>query len=258
MSPSTWRPAQHPPRIAENWGAASSPLTTRSAKLLAHLDKHALRERTLIIFSSDNGPNPAEGGTATPYRGGKGEDTQQIGWTISPTIMSWPGVIPQGKRFEGMSCTFDFYATIAAAAKIPAPKHLDGVDLIPYLRGEKKGNPHEYVFWLNNEPGDAPRRHLVAARWKQWRLYRKHESDPWQLFDLAKDPREENDVAGEFPEVVENVAKEYAEWKTTHVPPPEIPKTKFKNPGPAIPTGHGWVISDGRLRPQHETKKKNQ
>ena len=175
-------------------------MTTRSASCSPISTSTALRENTLIIFSSDNGPNPAEGGTATPYRGGKGKGTQQIGWTISPTIMSWPGIIPQGKRFEGMSCTFDFYATIAAAAGIPAPEHLDGVDLIPYLRGEKQGSPHEYLFWLNNEPGDAPRRHLVAARWKQWRLYRKYESDPWQLFDLGKDPREEKNVAAQFPE----------------------------------------------------------
>jgi len=218
-------------------------------KLLAYLDKHKMRESTLIILSSDNGANPAEGGSSAPYRGGKGKGTQQIGWTLSPTIMSWPGVIPQGKRFEGLSCTLDFYATIAAAAQLPAPKHLQGVDLVPYLRGDKQGHPHDYVFWLNNDPDDSKHRHLVAVRWKQWRLYRKNESDPWQLFDLVKDPREEKNVADKFPEVVEGMAKEYARWKTTHVPPPKAVNVKARNP---VPTGHGWFISDGRLRPQKE------
>jgi len=237
------------PKNRRKLGGGIVSVDDQVGKLLTCLDKHKLRETTLIILSSDNGPNPAEGGTATPYRGGKGAGTQQIGWTLSPTIMSWPGVIPEGRRFGGMSCTFDFYATIAAAAKIPAPKHLDGVDLIPYLRGEKPGSPHEYVFWLNNQPDDAPRRHLVAARWKQWRLYRQHESAPWQLFDLVKDPREEKNVADKFPKVVKGMAAEYARWKSTHVPPPEPPMTNVKNPGPIIPRGYGWVISDGRLRP---------
>ena len=221
-------------------------------KLLACLDKNGLREKTLIILSSDNGANPAEGGSSAPYRGGKGKGTQQIGWTLSPTIMSWPGIIPQGKRFEGLSCTLDFFATIAAAAGIPAPEHLDGVDLVPYLRGEKEGSPHEYLYWLNNQSDDAPRRHLVAVRWKQWRLYRQREADPWQLFDLAKDPREEKNVADQFPKVVEDMARKHAEWKTTHVPPPKFEKLSVKS---GTPTGHGWVISDGRLRPQPVEKK---
>ena len=223
-------------------------------KLLAYLDKHKMRENTLIIFSSDNGANPNEGGSSAPYRGGKHKGTQQIGWTISPSIISWPGVVPQGKRFSGLTCTFDFFTTIAAAAKIPAPKHLDGVDLIPFLRGEKQGDPHEYVFWLNNDPNDSKHRHLVAARWKHWRLYRKNESDPWQLFDLVKDPREEKDVAEKFPEVVSKVDKKYNQWKSTHVAPPKPAKSMEKNPGKIIPTGYGWVISDGRMKPQPGAK----
>jgi len=215
-------------------------------KLLDYLDKHKLRENTLIIFSSDNGANPNEGGSSAPYRGGKHQGTQQIGWTLSPTIMSWPGIIPQGKRFEGLSCTFDFYATIAAAARIPAPKHLDGVDLVPYLRGEKQGSPHEYVFFLNNDPNDSKHRHFVAVRWKQWRLYRKRDADPWQLFDLVKDPREEKDVADKFPGVVKGMAAEYARWKSTHVPPPKRVAAEARNP---VPTGYGWFISDGRWKP---------
>lgn len=222
-------------------------------KLLACLEKNGLREKTLVILSSDNGANPAEGGSSAPYRGGKGKGTQQIGWTLSPTIMSWPGVIPKGKRFKGMSCTLDFFATIAAAAGIEAPKHLDGVDLLPYLRDEKKGSPHEILYWLNNQPDDAPRRHLVAVRWKQWRLYRQREKDPWQLFDLVKDPQELSNVAKEFPKVVEQMAARHAEWKKSHVPPPKIENVTGKsNP----PTGHGWVIGDGRLKAQPAEREK--
>jgi len=213
-------------------------------KLLAYLDEHKLRENTLIIFSSDNGPNLAEGGTASPYTGGKGAGTQQIGWTLSPTIMSWPGKVPQGERFKGLSCTLDFFPTITSATGISAPDHLQGVDLFPYMSGKKQGDPHEYIFWLNNEPNDPSHRHLSAVRWKQWRLYRWHEEDPWQLFDLHKDPKEEVNVAAQFPELVDGMDQQYQQWKTTHQPHGEIPKIKS---GPNIPTGYGWVMSDGRM-----------
>lgn len=215
-------------------------------KLLEVLKKHKLRERTLVIFSSDNGANVGEGGTSTPYRGGKGKGTQQIGWTLIPTVISWPGTIAQGKRYDGLSCTLDFYATMAAAVGKPRPENLDGVNLLPYLKGEKTGDAHESILWLNNQPDDAPRRWLVAARWKQYRLYKYKETDPWQLFDLEKDPREEKDVAGEFPEVVKTMAAQHAEWKKTLVPPvamPDLPKVS-----PVIETGHGWTLSDGRLK----------
>jgi arylsulfatase A-like enzyme len=217
-------------------------------KLLDVLEKHKLREKTLVIFSSDNGANGGEGGSSAPYRGGKGSGTQQIGWTIIPTIISRPGTVAKGRRYDGLTCTLDFFATIAAAIGKPGPEHLDGVDLMPYLKGEKKGDAHEYLFWLNNQPDDAPRRWLVAVRWKQWRLYKYKEADKWQLFDLVKDPREEKDVAAEHPDVVENMSKRHAEWKKTHVPPVKIPTLPKMQP--IIPTGHGWVISDGKQRPK--------
>ena len=243
------------PKKRRQLGGGIVSVDDQVGKLLACLEKNGLRENTLIILSSDNGANSSEGGSSAPYRGGKGGGTQQMGWTLSPTVMSWPGSLPKGKRFDGMSCTLDFYATLAGAAGLAVPEHLDGVDLLPHLRGEKKGSPHEFLFWLNNQPDDAERRHLVAVRWKQWRLYRQREKDRWQLFDIAKDPREEKDVAKKFPKVVERMASEHAEWKKGHVPPPKIVKVDAKgNP----PTGHGWVISDGSMKPQTREERRSE
>jgi len=238
------------PENRRKLGGGIVALDDQVGKLLDYLDKHEMRENTLIIFSSDNGADPMEGGSSTPYRGGKGPYTQQIGWTLSPTIISWPGVIPQGDRFNGLSCTLDFYATMIAAAKLPVPDHIDGVDLMPYLRGEKSGDVHEYLYWLNKDPTDPWNRHLVAVRWKNWRLYRYKETDPWQLFDLVKDPREEENVADKFPEVVEQMDRNHAEWKSTLAPLWEKTGKDYMNPGPVTPTGYGWVISDGRMVPE--------
>jgi len=155
--------------------------------------------------------------------------------------------VQKGRRYDGLSCTLDFYATMAAATGKPAPKHLDGVNLLPYLKGDKKGDAHEYLFWLNNEPGDAERRHLIAVRWKNWRSYRKYKDDRWQLFDLVKDPREEKDVAAKHPDIVENMSKRHAEWAKTLAPLGKIPNLP-KLPSPTAQDG--WIISDGNLRPK--------
>ena len=210
-------------------------------KLLEVLDKHGLRENTLVIFSSDNGASGGEGGSSAPYRGGKGRGTQQEGWVRVPTIFSMPGVIPEGKDYHGLIANFDFYSTIASVAGLPIPKHCDGVNLIPYLNGKQKGEPHEYLFWLNNEPGDAVRRHLIAVRWKDWRLYKKYDKDPWQLFDLKADPREEQDVTAKHPEVVKQLSSKHAAWVKTLAPLGKTPT--IKKPAVRIPKGHGWAFA---------------
>jgi arylsulfatase A-like enzyme len=210
-------------------------------KLMDALQKHGLRENTLVIFSSDNGANGGEGGSSLPYTGGKGQGTQKEGWVRVPTIFSMPGSLPQGRQHNGLIANFDFYSTIAALAGQPIPEHCDGVDLFPYLTGKRKGDAHEYLFWLNNEPGDAVRRHLIAVRWQDWRLYRKYEKDRWQLFDLKADPREETDLAAKHPNIVKQLAAKHAAWSKTLAPLGEIPTVQAG--APIIPTGHGWAFA---------------
>lgn len=208
-------------------------------RLLGFLEQHSLREKTLVIFSSDNGANGAEGGSSAPYTGGKGQGTQREGWVRVPTILSMPGRLPKGKRYDGLIANFDLYATIVAVCGQPIPEHCDGVNLFRHLSAEGADPAHEYLFWLNNEPGDAVRRHLIAVRWNQWRLYKKYESDDWQLFDLQSDPREESDLAGKYPDVVSRMSAAHAEWAKTLPPVASIPD--IRRAPPVIPSGHGWA-----------------
>ena len=210
-------------------------------KLLQVLNDHGLRQNTLIIFSSDNGANGGEGGSSTPYTGGKGQGTQKEGWVRVPTIFSMPDVLPEGKQYDGLIANFDFYSTISSLATETIPDHCDGVDLVPYLTGERTGDAHEYLFWLNNEPNDAVRRHLIAVRWQDWRLYKKYEQDRWQLFDLRSDPRETTDLAAEHPDVVRQMAMRHAQWAETLAPLGEIPKVRASEP--IVPSGHGWAFA---------------
>ena len=213
-------------------------------KLLKALDEHGLRDKTLVIFSSDNGANPGEGGASTPYLGGKGKGTQQEGWVRVPTIFSMPGVLPEGERYDGLLANFDFYSTITSLADQTIPDHCDGVDLFPYLTGQESGDAHEYLFWLNNQPDDAIRRHLIAVRWRDWRLYKKYERDDWQLFNLKVDSKEEHDVAADHPDIVQRMGMQHDQWSKTLAPLGEIPKLRASRP--IIPTGHGWTYSDDR------------
>ena len=210
-------------------------------KLMKALNKHGLRKNTLVIFSSDNGANIGEEGSSAPYRGGKGAGTQQEGWVRVPTVFSMPGVVPKGKDYHRQIANFDFYSTIASVSGLPIPKHCDGVNLIPYLTGKNKGEPHEYLFWLNNEPGDAERRHMIAVRWNKWRLYKKYAKDSWQLFDLEADPEEEKNIAEKHPDIVDRLSVKHAAWAKTLAPLGKIPKLAKSDD--RIGTGHGWAYA---------------
>ena len=210
-------------------------------KLLRCLEKNNLRRNTLIIFTSDNGANGGEGGSSSPFTGGKGQGTQKEGWVRVPTILSLPGLLTTGTQYDGMIANFDFYSTIAQLTTGHIPQHCDGVDLLPYLNGKETKVAHEYLFWLNNQPDDAVRRHLMAARWKNWRLYRKYEKDPWQLFDLATDPKETSDLSSHHPDVVKQLAAKHEAWAKTLTPLGVIPKIQSSEP--VIPSGHGWVVA---------------
>ena len=222
-------------------GGAIVSVDDQVGKLLKELDEHGLRQNTLVIFSSDNGANTDDGGSSRPYVGGKGKGTQKEGWVRVPTIFSMPGVIPKGREYDGLMANFDFYSTIASLTSQTLPAHCDGVNLIPFLTGERAGDAHEYLFWLNNQPDDAVRRHLIAVRWRNWRLYKKYEEDPWKLFDLGADPKEAHDVASKHADVVEQLASRYSEWSKTLAPLAEVPK--IRGGGQNRPSGHGWAFA---------------
>ena len=100
---------------------------------------------------------------------------------------------------------------------------------------------HDYLFWLNNDPNDEPHRHIVAARWQNWRISKKNMSDNWELYDLREDPKEEDDLSTKYPDIVNQMAQKHSEWIKTLSPLKEV---KNANPMEAkIPEGYGWEIS---------------
>ena len=180
------------------------------AKVRAALAEHKLAEQTLIVFINDNGGATGNGSDNGPLRGMKGSKWE--GGIRVPFMMTWPGRLPKGTTFDAPVISLDILPTALAAAggTWTGKKPLDGVDLLPYASGRKKGTPHEVLFW---------RRGVAAAcRKGDWKLIRV-QGNPDLLFDLAKDPGEKTNLAGKHPDKVKDLKVALAAWETGLAPP---------------------------------------
>jgi uncharacterized sulfatase len=166
-------------------------------RVLEALRAHGLEENTLVFFTSDNGAPHYIGlpDVNHPFRGWK--ITFFEGGIHVPYFAKWPVRLPAGQAYAAPVHGFDLFATAAAAAGVPLPgdRRIDGVDLVPFARGEREGVPHRALFWRSG--------HYRVARIDGWKL-QVNERPPgstW-LFDLSSDPTEQNNLADREPERV--------------------------------------------------------
>lgn len=164
------------------------------ARIDAALKAQGLYDNTLVIFTSDNGGAGYIGlpDINKPYRGWK--LTHFEGGTHVPFMARWPARIPAGTVFAAPVHHIDVYHTIAGAAgvQLPQDRKLDGVDLTPYVTGEKEGAPHETLFWREG--------HHQSVRHRGWKLIRadRPANARW-LFNLNEDPTEQRNLAQTAP-----------------------------------------------------------
>lgn len=188
--------------------------------ILKQLREDGLEERTLIFFLSDNGGTTEDNTSSNiPLRGRKGQMWE--GGIRVPFITQWKGVLPAGKTYDRPVSSLDILPTALAAAGTSGlgGQALDGVDLVPYLSGNKSGDPHEILFWRMTE------RDIRAVRDGSHKLVKQGQKP--NLFNLATDVRETKDLDGKLPEVQDRLQKAYDEWAVT------LPKalwTVYKNP----------------------------
>lgn len=177
--------------------------------LLAELKQHGLDERTLVIFTSDNGPH-SEGGPdykpafftpSGPFSGIKRSLTD--GGIRVPFIVRWPGKIKPGVTSDHVGYFGDMMATFAELAQARPPGNLNSVSVVPTLLGRGQQPKHEYLYWEFYEQG-VSQAVLLEGRWKAMRL--KTQTAPIQLFDLAQDLAEKTDVAAANPKIVARAA----------------------------------------------------
>lgn len=157
-------------------------------RLDAKLGELGIRDNTLLIFLGDNGTL----GTVTSrfrggdYRGGKGQTTAR--GTHVPLVVSWPAEIREGAVCEDLVSSVDLFPTICAAAGVKAPENLDGVSLLPRLRGET-AQPREWLYGWYSPRQQADMTVKEYAFDQTGKLYRTGE-----YFDLAADPFEQRPI----------------------------------------------------------------
>lgn len=181
-------------------------------RILDKIKAAGLERDTVIFFFADNGGHPENRSENLPLRDYK--------WTVYeggirvPFFAAYPGVFPAGLEYAQPVCAFDIFPTCAALAGIKAPEGLDGVDLTPFLKGEKTAAPHETLFFSQDGVG--------AARQGSWKMVLPPNGQP-QLFDLSKDVAEKNDLAAAEPARARELLEKWRAWKA-QMPAPVMGK----------------------------------
>lgn len=170
----------------------------RVGQVVDAVDRLGIRDDTIFIFCSDNGPE-----FRRPYRGTAGPwtgtyHTAMEGSLRVPFIVRWPNRIPAGKVSNEIVHVTDLYATLAALgnAALPTDKPIDGVDQTAFFTGKQEKSAREgFLFYIKND--------LRAVKWRNWKLHFYWEPEvnkgegklesPY-LFNLLSDPKEESDV----------------------------------------------------------------
>jgi uncharacterized sulfatase len=170
-------------------------------RLVGLLKELKLDRKTLIIFTSDNGPH-SEGGhkheffnANGPLRGFK-RDLYEGGIRV-PTIAWWPGVVKAGTSSAEPLAFWDFLPTACELAGAKAPGGLDGLSFVKALLG-KEQQSHDHLFWRYGKK--------VALRQGKWKALQVDPKKAIELYDLEKDLGEETDLARDHPEVVKRLA----------------------------------------------------
>ncbi|MDW7692451.1 sulfatase-like hydrolase/transferase [Flammeovirgaceae bacterium SG7u.111] len=173
-------------------------------QILAKLKEHGLDENTLVVFSNDNGGPDGTHTCNYPLSGCKSNNLE--GGIRVPCIMKLPSVIEEGSHYDKPVSMLDMLPTFvnAAGGNASKIKGLDGVDLLPFVTGENKSAPHEILFWKKENRG--------IVRKGDWKMLRFPDR-PAELYNIAKDEEENNNLAYEHPEKVREMFKLLFEWE---------------------------------------------
>ncbi|MCF8224272.1 MAG: arylsulfatase [Bacteroidales bacterium] len=210
-----WKGVDDGPRYRKGpYGSQDNPHAAFAA-MVARLDmavgdvldrvrEYGITENTLVIFTSDNGTH-LEGGADPeffdsngPFRGYK-RDLYEGGIRV-PTIAWWPGTVTADTMCDHVSAFWDMFPTFAELAGGKAPEGIDGISMVPSLTGKGYQPEHSRLYWEFHEKGGR-----VALREGDWKAVRYNVfEDPnsvIELYNLAEDPGETNNVVKEYPEV---------------------------------------------------------
>ena len=214
------------------FAASITDLDTQVGRLLDALKELGLDQNTLLVFSSDNGPedyaigNASNAGVGSPGPLRARKRSIYEGGVRTPFVVRWPGTVKAG-AFDQTSVigSVDFLPTVCALAGVPPPAGaaLDGEDVSDLLLGGPARPRKGPLFWewrsrVAGDPAFAPP--PLAVRDGAWKLLVKADRSGAELYDIPNDPAEERNLAPSRPEVVERLSALALAWKAT-LPPGE-------------------------------------
>lgn len=194
-------------------------------RVMQKLKDLGIDDRTLVIFSSDNGANPEfiePLGSTGGLRGHK--RMLYEGGTRAPLIVRWPGKIQPGTTSDLLTAFVDFLPTAAELSGLPAPKGIDGHSIVPTLLGKGQPTRHESLYFEIYEPYFQQ-----AVRMGDWKGYRLGTKAPLELYDLKADPAEKQNIAAAHPDIVRKIE---AIMKAEHSPSPYYDAPEQGSPRP--------------------------
>jgi arylsulfatase A-like enzyme len=181
------------------YGDVVAELDDSTGRILDKLRALGLAEKTLVIFTSDNGPERRTPGSAAPLSGTK--HTVHEGGLRVPCIAWWPGQVPSGRVCDEFLVTLDVLPTLAQLVGAHVAS-VDGIEFAPLLRGENGSRSLRTSLYSLYGYGD---RRLESMREGRWKL---HLTSPPQLFDLETDLSETTDVSTKHPDIVQRLSRE--------------------------------------------------
>lgn len=207
-------PAFHGKSANGRYGDTVEEIDWSTGQIMECLDRLKLAEKTLVIFTSDNGSNGRNGGSNAPLAGAKGS-TMEGGMRV-PMIARWPGTVPAGTTCSEIATTMDVLPTFCALAGAELPQTtIDGFDIRQLLCGaEGAVSPYEALFYYR-------RRQLQAVRWGDWKYHLPLEQTHpnWtspqptgkgrtgKLVNLKTDLKETTDVSQQHPDVMKRMVE---------------------------------------------------
>jgi arylsulfatase len=193
------------------YAAMISYLDDQVGQMIQQLKDLGIYDNTIIMFTSDNGPT-YNGGTDSPWFNSGGTFKSELGWGKGflheggirvPMIASWPGHIKAGTVSDHISAFWDVLPTLCEVSGTQAPEDIDGISFLPELTGKKQAE-HEYLYWEFTSYGGqlAVRMGNMKAICKN---VRKKNNMKFELYDLEKDPQEQNNIAEQHPDIINRV-----------------------------------------------------
>ena len=181
-------------------------------RVLEELQKREIVDNTLVFFLSDNGgPHTKNGSRNTPLRGGKSDPWE--GGIRVPFAAQWPSGLPRGVSYDHPVLSLDIFATIVGLSGVPIARErpLDGVNIVPYVTGKKRGIPHNAIFLRKYDQG------IRAIRSGDDKMVLFEKTKQLSLFDLSKDISEKDRLSN--PAKVRQLDQLWNDWNGSNIDP---------------------------------------